>query len=624
MTQFLCGIVNSALPDDTRRATLQRMAAAAGVQTTSPGIGPHGEREPFVVLSNPANHASDGRIECAFAGSPQWTDDGAGDGSPLASARSILDAYKRYDSQFLDRLRGAFTIVITDPENRSALIAIDRMGIHQLNYAHSAEHGLAFSTRAASVNAHPAFESPIDNQAVFDYLYFHMIPAPRSIYASQSKLGAGELIRITDRSLHTERYWQPNFTEQSRASERELTGKLFSVLRTSIQRSDAENTGCFLSGGIDSSTIVGLLSELRSDVETFTIGFDEPGYDETEFSQGAARHFGANTNEYCVTPEDVVSAIPDIAAAYDEPFGNSSVVPTYFCARLAREHGMQRLLAGDGGDELFGGNARYVTQQIFSLYDAVPGPLKRTVLEPVSFGLPGASKFMPTRKLQSYIRQARVPMPDRMQTYNYFSRTPADTILQDDFIGSISQTEPLELQRETYASTSSESLLNRMLEFDWKYTLADNDLRKVNRMCDLAGIDVVYPFLDDDVVAFSAEIPASLKIRYFKLRYFIKRALGDFLPRSVIEKSKHGFGLPFGVWMKSYGPLRELAYDSLDSLCGRGIARREYIDTLIAAHKDEHAHYYGEFIWVLMVLELWLQNAESSVRHAAGERQAAI
>jgi asparagine synthase (glutamine-hydrolysing) len=156
-------------------------------------------------------------------------------------------------------------------------------------------------------------------------------------------------------------------------------------------------------------------------------------------------------------------------------------------------------------------------------------------------------------------------------------------------------------------------MLNKMLELDWKYTLADNDLRKVNLMCELAGIGVQYPMLDDDLVDFSTRVPPEMKIHRFRLRHFFKHAMKDFLPPKILGKSKHGFGLPFGIWMKSYKPLRDLAYDSLTDLKKRNFVQSSYLDELIQSHDSVHAHYYGEFIWVLMMLELWLEKHDNGL-----------
>src|SRR5208282_1336410 len=164
-----------------------------------------------------------------------------------------------------------------------------------------------------------------------------------------------------------------------------------------------------------------------------------------------------------LTPDDVVDAIPIIARAYDEPFGNDSAVPTYFCAKMAREDGVEVMLAGDGGDEIFGGNARYAKQKLFEAYGRIPGPLRRALIESLAFSLPGSDRIAPLRKLRSYIRQASIPLPDRLETYNFLQLSPFDTVFEPDFLTTVDVNEPLAMLREVYRSTNSTSPINRMM-----------------------------------------------------------------------------------------------------------------------------------------------------------------
>ncbi|HKL78003.1 MAG TPA: asparagine synthase C-terminal domain-containing protein, partial [Gammaproteobacteria bacterium] len=214
-------------------------------------------------------------------------------------------------------------------------------------------------------------------------------------------------------------YWEPVYSENRREPVAHLQSQFRSTLRAAISREAEQGpVGAFLSGGTDSSTVTGMLGEVTGKPpRTFAIGFDEPGYDETEFARITARHFNAHHREYFVTPQDVVEAIPIIAAGYDQPYGNASVVPSYYCARLARTDGVQALLGGDGGDELFAGNARYAKQWLFSLYHRVPAWVRHGLLEPAAH-TPGGHRLPPIRKLRRYIEQARQPLPERWESYN--------------------------------------------------------------------------------------------------------------------------------------------------------------------------------------------------------------
>jgi asparagine synthase (glutamine-hydrolysing) len=321
-----------------------------------------------------------------------------------------------------------------------------------------------------------------------------------------------------------------------------------------------------------------------------------------------------------VTPDDLVRSIPEVAAHYDQPFGNSSALPAYYCAKMAREDGVTRLLAGDGGDELFGGNARYAKQRVFGWYDAVPAALRRSVMEPLlertALGaLPLASKG------RSYVEQAKVPLPDRMQQYNLLLRLGLENVFTPDFLAQVDRTDPLRQQQAVWQQVPDASALNRMLAYDWRYTLAEADLPKVCGSTALAGMAVGFPFLDQGLVDFSLRLPTNYKLKGLKLRWFFKEALRGFLPDEILTKKKQGFGLPFGVWATRHEGLKRFAADSLQSLGTRGIVRDPFIRTLRTENLPAHPGYYGEMVWILVMLEQWLRAAgEGAGRHAPGAR----
>ncbi|MFP4683112.1 MAG: asparagine synthetase B family protein [Ectothiorhodospira sp.] len=555
-----------------------------------------------------------GGVVVALAGHPRWRDAElaalARDGDP---ARALWEGYRRHGRGVLERLGGDFALCVLDPDHRRLLAAIDRIGQFPLYFARL-PGGVAFGTSAASVLSHPGMERRVTPDGLFHYLFFHMLPAPMSLYDGLEKLQGGQcLILEGDGPLRVEAYWQPRFQEPAGADGAALGRELHQHLETAVRRlNDEPQTGAFLSGGLDSSTVSGYLAALRpGEADTFSIGFDAPGYDEMEYARTASRHFNTRTHEYYVTPGDVVEAVPLIAAAYDEPFGNSSALPAYFCARLAADAGIRRLLAGDGGDELFAGNARYMKQEVFEHWGRLPAPLRRTLLEPWITRLPRGVPLL--GKARSYVEQARIPLPDRLQTYNHLFRLNLTDLFEPDFLEQVDEDAPWSLMREIYHRPTGASPLNRMMYLDWQQTLADNDLRKVSRMGQLAGVDVVYPMLDEDLVEFSCRVPSRLKASRGRLRHFYKEAMGGFLPDEIIHKKKHGFGLPFGVWMQEHPPLREMAYDGLLRFKGRGIMKPDFIDRLIQMHRQQHAVYYGEMVWILMMLDLWMETHKLSV-----------
>jgi asparagine synthase (glutamine-hydrolysing) len=367
-----------------------------------------------------------------------------------------------------------------------------------------------------------------------------------------------------------------------------------------------------LSGGLDSSTVSGYLGKVTArPARTFSIGFGVPEYDELKFARIAREHFGCDGQEYNVTSADVLAALPIVATSYDEPFGNSSAVPVLFCAQLAKKHGIDRLLAGDGGDELFAGNSRYAQQKLFNLYGAVPTVLRDKVISPLVSHIPPNSRITPLRKLRSYVDQASIPLPVRLETWNYAYREGVGQMLNPEFAASIDVEAPMRQMTEVFESADAVDVLDRELAYDWRFTLADNDLRKVTSMCELAGIKVSYPMLDQRLVDLAMRVPPSMKMRGLALRSFFKRATRDFLPAPILNKEKHGFGLPFGTWMKSEPALADMVYTNLTDMKRRRMFRDGFIDDLISQQRAGHAAYYGYFLWDLAILEQWLSHQAS-------------
>jgi len=459
--------------------------------------------------------------------------------------------------------------------------------------------------------------APLDPQAIYDYLYFHVIPSPRTVFQGVHRLPPGHCARFdADGRAHLLRWWTPQFSEPASADFATLAGAFRQHLRDAVAAQlDGSKPACFLSGGTDSSTVAGLVAEAAGRCAAYSIGFDAEGYDEMRYARIAARRYGCEHHEHYVSADELVDTIPLMAAHFDQPFGNSSVVPAYCCARVARADGVARLLAGDGGDELYGGNARYATQRIFGWYAGVPAPLRRGLLEPVLERSPLGSLPL-AHKGRSYITQAKVPLPDRMQQYNLLLRLGTAEMLTPDFLAQVDAADPLRQQRAVWQQVPGASALNRMLVYDWRYTLAEADLPKVRMSTQRAGVAVGFPFLERGVVDFSLALPDAYKLKGLKLRWFFKEALRGFLPDEIIAKKKHGFGLPFGVWATRHPRLRDFAADSLHALAGRGFVRADFIQALLQRRLPEHPGYYGDMVWILMMLEQWLQ-ARERPRHGA-------
>lgn len=525
----------------------------------------------------------------------------------LASSQGNLAAWQQlilkrgWDA--VKSVSGDFAVGFHDSTGRGFL-AVDRFAIRSLCYRVDGGQ-LRFAERADKL---ADASTEIDHQAIFDYLYFHIIPSPRTIFKGVYRLPPGHYAIFENGAIKVLPYWVAEFVEQPNPSFEELRTEFRQLLRDAVAgQLDGGKPGCFLSGGTDSSTVAGMIGQASGrQAATYSIGFEAEGYDEMEYARIAARHFKTEHHEYYVTPNDLVRSIADVAQYYDQPFGNSSALPAYYCAKMAREDGVSKILAGDGGDELFGGNTRYAKQKVFGFYDALPSMFRTTLLEPLLLNTP-LGRLPLARKGASYIEQAKEAMPDRNQKYNMLCRLGINEIFSPDFLGAINLEGPIKQQRAVWAEAQTTSATNRELAFDWRYTLAECDLPKVVGTTQLADIDVGFPMLDYRLLDFSMRLPVSYKLKGLKLRWFFKEALRGFLPDEILTKKKQGFGLPFGVWTTKNNELKALAENSIRGLVDRKILRADFVDALFSRYLYEHPGYYGEMIWISMMLEQWFR-----------------
>jgi asparagine synthase (glutamine-hydrolysing) len=542
----------------------------------------------------------------------------------IAEREGVLSAWRTLvhakGAQAADGVQGEYAVAVVMPGG-GVFMATDRFATHSLCYA-LVDGRLHFATRADDL-AHALhgdgdLSAHLDPQALFNYLYHHVIPSPRTVFRGIQRLPAAHTLWFAAGQLQLRSHWRAAFQPDSRPSFEAQRERFLGIVREAVKARipKGEKPVCFLSGGTDSSTVAGIAREVTGMAPaSYSIGFDAEGYDEMAYARIAAKAYGCEHHEYYISPDDLVRSIPNVAAHYDQPFGNSSAVPAFYCARMARLDGASHILAGDGGDELFAGNTRYAKERVFGLWSGVPALLRGPLLEPLldnplTHAIPGI------RKGASYVRQARVPMPDRMQTYNLLMRLGLNDLLTPEFLSAVDSEVPRKDQRLVWAETGGARLLDRMLAFDWRYTLAENDLPKVVGTTELAGLAVGFPLLDDRLVDFAMQLPPRYKLRGFKLRWFFKEALLGFLPDEILTKKKHGFGLPFGPWTLRHDGLKALAQESLNSMAERGLVRREFVRRLFTEFLPAHPGYYGEMVWILMMLEQWLR------RHAPQYRMA--
>ncbi|SOD90889.1 asparagine synthetase B family protein [Caenispirillum bisanense] len=560
-------------------------------------------------------------VLAAWDGYPRWTD-----AALAAVARSngpgaaLLEAWRRHGPDLLDHLAGEVAVAVLEPARKRLLVAVDRFGVHGLCWA-EVRGGVVFGSTADAVRAHPAVETSLSAQALYDYFYFvDRVPAPETIWQGIGKLVPGECL-LAEAGRVTRRRWgrvayDPDRTAGEAGLQKDLRRHLDTAVRRCIDGEDTHQVAAFLSGGLDSSTVAGLFAQaVDHPARAVTVAFEDQRWDESPYARLAASHFRMDHDIVTVTPAEVEAAFEAIATAYDEPFGNSSAVPAYLCARRARETGVELMLAGDGGDELFAGNARYLSDAVFQHYGRIPAALRRAVIEPAALRLSPDSRIMPLRKVARYVRKARLPTPVRVTGDTVFRDQPAAGILAREVVAAVDPKAPERLVQAIWDDAGSDHPLHRHLWLDLRLTLADSDLRKVSRMCELAGVRVRYPMLDDDVADFSGRVPPDLLCRGGRLRAFYKDAFRGFLPDAILAKQKHGFGLPYLDMLTAHAPLRAMACDTLADLKGAGLFDAGFLDGQIRALRagDRAA---VPLAWDLVTVGRWLV----SRRHPPGRR----
>jgi len=533
---------------------------------------------------------------------------------PSSLFERLLFLYLQEGISIFQRLRGEFALSLWDGRHETLYLASDRFRVHPLFY-YQDESQLLFASRVKSLlNCPLRLETAISPEAVVDVVTSSAIPTPRTIFREVKKLPPGHVLTYHNSVIDVLPYWEVNFLQPSNEGEGELARQLRSKFAEAVSvrlqgEGPPSKVGTFLSGGVDSTTVTGVLTQLtKQPVKSFTIGFGEPRFNEVSYARIAAQAFGAEHYEYFVTPQDAYAAIPTLLETFDEPFANASAIPTYFCAKLAREHGVDTLYAGDGGDELFAGNDRYAAQRVFEYYDNVPRWLRESLVKPVTFALAENLPWPLFVKGKKYIERASVPYPERLWSYSFANILPLANLLTDDFVESVGKNyEPHASTRMYYLQAPAKTELDRQLYIDLKRAISDNDLFKVTRMTEAAGVSVRYPFLDSQLVEFAVTVPAHMKMRGRQLRTFFKKAYADLLPSEVRAKTKHGFGLPIPVWLRTDKRLNDLMHDLVLSpqSIQRGYFRKDALETLVEHHRTDETSFYGTVLWNFMILELW-------------------
>ena len=515
-------------------------------------------------------------------------------------AEVILRAYLRDGVAAIERLDGMFAIAIWDRRSNALLLARDRFGEKPLYYAHDGRR-LMFGSELKSLLQSPDCPRDIDADALGAYLAYGYVPAPLSIFAGVAKLPPGHWLRYRDGRVELQRYWRPTLAGTCTLSEPEAAEKLAELLDRAVASRLVSDVpfGAFLSGGLDSSTVVALMARrMTQPVKTFSIGFKEADFSELDDARQVARHLGTDHHELVVEP-DAASLLGQLAWHFDEPFADSSAVPTFLVSQLARQH-VKMVLTGDGGDELFGGYDRYL--RLMSMEKL--GALKR----PTAAVLRAAGAMLPNPlggRLHRIGDRLRLPFEQRYLSGVAMMRPDTAHGLNAGAGGGRHYHLPA-LDEAGSDLGSGASALDRAVAIDLQSYLPDDILVKLDRMAMANSLEGRAPFLHPELAAFALSLPDSMRVRGQCGKFLLRQVAAKWLPPRAISKPKQGFAIPLAAWFR--GPLRELAADTFGSRAfrERGLCDAGAANALLAEHLRGDAD-RREALWQVICLELWAQ-----------------
>jgi asparagine synthase (glutamine-hydrolysing) len=528
--------------------------------------------------------------------------------SAAADPRDAVVAAWACERRFAhETLHGRYCYVLWEDGGRHVVACTDTMRTCPVFHARVGD-GLLLASDLRLLLRSGLVAPRVSPQAVYQFLNFSYVPAPLTAIEGVGKLPAGSCLDWSESGLRVQPYWDLTYPEDAAAPEAQRAQTLRQTIVDTVRDyrcADARGWGTFLSGGTDSSSISGILARAHdAPVHSFSIGFLEDGYDELPYSRIASTHFGLQPHESRVGEDDAVAALARLVAAYDEPFGNASAIPSLHCTDLAARSGVSLLVAGDGGDEIFGGNERYRKDQIFGRFHRAPAPL-RALARGIAHLLGGFESRLGNR-VRNFVHRASLPNPDRFYSDDAFASKHFDALLGPALRGAVQRDDALDVQRRIYAQAQAGAELHRLMYLDMKMTIADNDLVKVTRAAKVSGVEVAFPYLDRRLVDFTGHLPASDKVRRLNKRHLFKLAMDDILPEAIRRKKKQGFGLPVSVWLRRGGAYADLVTDLVlsDRAAARGYVDPEFVRQLIDRHRRGLWDHAAD-IHMLAMLELW-------------------
>jgi asparagine synthase (glutamine-hydrolysing) len=537
-----------------------------------------------------------------------------------SDTESFLHLYQEYGDRFLEHTQGMFGMALWDQPTRRLILARDRLGIKPLYY-HFDGKALRFGSEIKTILCDQDVSREIDLDALNLYLSYLATPSPFTMFKGIRHLQPGEMLIYQNGTIKVKPFWQPQDEIQTNyaITQKDAVQQLRERLSQTVQEHLLADVpvGAFLSGGIDSSVLVGLMKEhIGSGFQTFAIGFEGHDlFDETGDARRVANHFGTEHFEQKLSPSDLLGALGDITKQLDEPLADSSCLPVYYVSKLAAEHG-KVVLSGDGGDEIFAGYRKYLGEHYRRYVSWMPRPVLSTLTHTVESFIPESrSNFV-----MDYLRQVkkffRGVDPDAFSRHRRWALHYEDSLRQSflhcDVLQQINLDESTIYRKKFYDEMPQLDELSRMLWVDLRHGLPADMLTKVDRMSMLHSLEVRVPFLDHKLVEWAFSLPGNVKLNGTTTKWILKEAFKDMLPDDILHKRKHGFDVPVGEWFKH--ELRDVIGDvcSTETVTKRGLFNPHAVQSLLNDHTTGKRDYNNQ-LWILLSLELWQREYVDSV-----------
>jgi len=518
----------------------------------------------------------------------------------------LVHLYEEYGPAFIEQLEGMFAFALWDTEKERLVLARDPMGIKPLLLANDGE-SIAFASELSALLEPTVSHGGIDQQSIAQYFGLGYIPAPRTAFNNIRKLKPGELVTISGNGVENTQFYTPSVNSRDVTFEHAIKG-----LRTRVEDAVEKRLmsdvplGAFLSGGIDSSIIAGMMANrIDEPIKTFTVGFEESVFDESWAAREVADYHDTDHTEYTVTPDEVRDAIPEVLDRLGEPFADQSIIPTYIVSRETSRD-VKVALSGDGADELFAGYSRYRGEYYSSYYRRIPSAIRRSLVEPTINGLVASrdsTRGELVRKTQKFVRGGIPDTPDRHFEWARFADDEALSVCDEMNPGEAGR-EILHKEHETvksYLPEERQDDLARIQAVDTHFGLPNQILQKTDQASMYNSLEVRVPFLDMDVVEYAMSLPTNYKISPRKQKRVLKRAFNDVLPDSILERKKQGFDMPIGEWFKN--ELEEEFTETVSALDTDLLDTNAIMDSF-AEHKDGRRE-HGKFLWSVYVFARW-------------------